>query len=212
MWTASSSDGYRSRHIDQVCSYARNTWTPKTGWWEALRGEALDVATGHLPGTFGAADQPLGTVEGSHELVLVGLLEIPLRGRVTPRHRRFVGPLKELLRQWYAAYVRCRGDWSREPPEDEVMVSDSSCRTPRTTADPSGQSPCSSPRSSRLRSSSSTGDTQGGFLRSSCSRRRGARAWRYLRFLVERFSTLPPELSGSSRPISKKGDGAENAV
>jgi hypothetical protein len=40
---------------------------------------------------------------------------IPPEGRVTPRYRRFIGHPTELLRQWYAGFVDCQGDWSRFP-------------------------------------------------------------------------------------------------
>jgi len=70
--------------------------------------------------------------------------EVPPRGRVTPTYRRFVGPPVELLRQWYASYLNCQGDWTRWPPErEEAMPSAPAWRTPRTECDPLPRAPCS---------------------------------------------------------------------
>jgi hypothetical protein len=51
--------------------------------------------------------------------------EVPLRGRVTPTYHRFVGEPTELLRQWYASYQDCSGDWARwTPAEDSALLTE----------------------------------------------------------------------------------------
>ena len=49
--------------------------------------------------------------------------EVPLRGRVAPTYQRFAGPPTEVVRQWYAAFLDCRGNWARWVPEEGVPIS-----------------------------------------------------------------------------------------
>lgn len=47
-------------------------------------------------------------------------VEMPLRGRVTPTYHDFTGEPMELLRQWYAGYVDCTGEWARWDPDNRT--------------------------------------------------------------------------------------------
>jgi len=88
-------------------------------------------------------------------------VEMPLRGRVTPRYHRFVGEPPELVRQWYASYLNCQGEWDSWIPDESDATgapvsqpsSPSSLRSWRTPHRVLGQLERQRPRNSVARSS-----------------------------------------------------------